>query len=73
MNEIAAKIVAEHKGGKIPDYHEPVWLGKSVYRDRLGRRHRHAWTRFAVVQCNNPECQFEALVNAEQIVRLIDA
>jgi hypothetical protein len=51
--------------GDIPDYHAAVWLGDSVIRDRAGRPHRHAGTRFARVICNNPGCGYEALVNAE--------
>lgn len=61
----------DHKGGVIPDYHEVVWLGDSVYRDRIGRRHPHGWTRFAQVRCNNPECQYEALVAADVVAGLV--
>lgn len=56
-----------HGEGSIPDYHEAVWLGDSVVRDRAGRSHKHAFTRFAVVICNNPGCPFKALVNAEVV------
>lgn len=56
-----------HTGGDILGYHENVWLGEHVLRDRRGRRHRHGWARFARVICNNPGCQFEALVNAETV------
>lgn len=62
-------IKREHGGGEIPDYHDPVWLGGSVNRDKLGRRHPHGWTRFVVVRCNNPGCKYEALINAEEIVK----
>jgi hypothetical protein len=48
-------------------YHEPVWLGESVLRDRLGRRNRHGSTRWVVVVCNNPKCVYEALVNVEAV------
>lgn len=61
----------DHKGGDIPDYHEPVWLGHQVWRDTAGRPHPHGRTRFAVVSCNNPGCQYEALVNAEVVVAAV--
>lgn len=59
----------DHGEGDIPDYHEPIWLGDSVLRDRRGRPHRNGQTRWALVRCNNPGCPFEALVNAEIVVR----
>lgn len=59
----------DHEGGEIPDYHEPIWLGDHVLRDRRGRPHRHGWTRFARVICNNPGCRYEALVSAEAVAR----
>lgn len=58
----------DHGEGKIPDFHEPVWLGESVMRDRSGRPHRFGFTRFARVICNNPGCPFEALVSEGSIV-----
>lgn len=61
-------IRSAHGGGEIEDYHEPVWLGRQVFRDSRGRPHQHGRTRFAVVVCNNPGCKYEALVNAEAVV-----
>lgn len=60
----------DHEGGDIPDYHEAVWLGENVVRDRRGRPHRHGYTRFAKVICNNPGCKYLALVNAEAVARM---
>lgn len=60
-------IKHDHEGGEIPDYHENVWLGDSVLLDRIGRKHRNGYTRWAVVICNNPKCKFKALVNAEVV------
>lgn len=76
MSAIATKIVTGHTETSPGwnDYHQVVWLGESVYRDSIGRRNNHGYHRFAVVKCNNPECLFEALVNAEVIVeQLTDA
>jgi hypothetical protein len=56
-----------HNKGEIPDYHEPVWLGDTVHRDRAGRPHPNGRTLFARVICNNPGCEFEVLVNAEVV------
>ena len=61
-------IQKQHKGGEIEDYHEPVWLGWSEQLDTLGRSNNNGWTRWAVVVCNNPGCEFRALVNAEVVV-----
>lgn len=52
----------------VGDYHEPVWLGRQVFRDSRGRPHQHGRTRFAVVVCNNVDCQYEVLVNVEALV-----
>ncbi len=65
----AYRVVRGHKGGTIPDYHEPVWLGGSVQRDSLGRRNVHGYTRWLRIVCNNPDCEFEALINPEAALR----
>lgn len=63
----------EHEGGEIPDYHQWVWMGDSVLRDKAGRPHRNGWRHFAVVRCNNPGCLGEVLVDAEEIAALVRA
>lgn len=63
---MSVSVVVPRGHGK-GDYHEPVWLGHIVMRDSAGRRHRNGGTRFAVVKCNNTECPYEALVNAEVV------
>ena len=54
----------EHTPGQIPEFHEWYMPGKIMWRDSMGRRNSttHGWI---VLECNNPECQGEALVKLE--------
>lgn len=68
---IQTKLVTEHMEGCDAvaavlrgDWDTPWWLpGETEYRDSIGRKVKHAYHRWLVAECNDPECPGRLLIH----------
>lgn len=83
-DDLLAKIEVPHtEAPELPDYHEwvDVWLlrhekrvgQREVWRDSLGRKHRHGRDRWRRWCCNNPTCDGVLLVNMRAVEKMVTA
>lgn len=65
------KLIHPHLETDFDPYHEMVLMGYRKpdveYRDSLGRRHQHGYTRWHRAICNNPDCPGEALIQLDRV------
>lgn len=62
------RLVSDHVDlGPDNTYHEWVDVGRVVYLDALGRKHKNAWRRWLRIVCNNTSCPGEVLFNSDAV------